>query len=188
MFLLGILPPLWPSCPPYAHEPESLLRGTRCGAARVSILIKDGRLQEDFLELRSVCGSELSYYGIMVWMRAIWGRVSGSAYQVWMWTATTVLGMASGTWVCGPLATDRSQTCLHPIQAGAAHGILYSGSPNPSLLWVGAVEGLFVNETNGAIFALMSEAYPTVAARHAQNVLWNLARAVGPPSGAASAL
>jgi MFS family permease len=39
--------------------------------------------------------------------------------------------------------------------------------------------GLFVNGTNGAIFALMSEAYPTVARATAQNVLWNLARAVG---------
>ena len=39
--------------------------------------------------------------------------------------------------------------------------------------------GLFVNGVNRAIFALMSEAYPTVARATAHNVLWNLARAVG---------
>src|SRR5260370_2416413 len=57
---------------------------------------------------------------------------------------------------------------------------LHSRITEPNmLLWVRAIMGLFVNGTDGAVFALMSEAYPTVARATAQNVLWNFARAVG---------
>ena len=39
--------------------------------------------------------------------------------------------------------------------------------------------GIFVNGTLGSLGALMSEAYPTAARATAQNVLFNLGRAVG---------
>jgi len=84
--------------------------------------------------------------------------------------------------VCGQLADRIGRKPVFILfQAGALlMVVLYSRITEPNtLLWVGAVMGLFVNGTNGAIFALMSEAYPTVARATAQNVLWNLARAVG---------
>ena len=47
------------------------------------------------------------------------------------------------------------------------------------LLWVGAITGVFVNGMSGGVGALMSEAYPTAARATAQNVSFNLGRAVG---------
>lgn len=99
-----------------------------------------------------------------------------------LWTAMTVLGMASGTVVCGQLADriDRKPVFIL-FQAGTVIVVfLYSRITEPNmLLWMGAIMGLFVNGVNGAIFALKSEAYPTVARATAQNALWNFARAVG---------
>jgi len=75
----------------------------------------------------------------------------------------------------------RPQARLHSV-SGRRHDqvFVYSRITEAAVvLWAGAIMGLFVNGTNGAIFALVSEAYPTVARATAQNVLWNLARAVG---------
>lgn len=47
------------------------------------------------------------------------------------------------------------------------------------MLWAGAVMGMFVNGMMGGFGALMSEAYPTEARATAQNVLFNIGRAVG---------
>jgi hypothetical protein len=46
------------------------------------------------------------------------------------------------------------------------------------LLWAGTVMGMFVNGMVGGYGTLMSGAYPTAARATAQNVLWNLGRAV----------
>jgi hypothetical protein len=48
------------------------------------------------------------------------------------------------------------------------------------LLWVGGIMGVSVNHMAG-VGALLSEAYPTAARATAQNVLFNLGRAVGAP-------
>jgi hypothetical protein len=48
-----------------------------------------------------------------------------------------------------------------------------------TMLWAGTVMGMFVNGMVGGYGTLMSGAYPTAARATAQNVLWNLGRAVG---------
>lgn len=48
-----------------------------------------------------------------------------------------------------------------------------------ALLWAGALLGVFVNGMMGGYGAVMSEAYPTNARATAQNVLFNVGRAVG---------
>jgi len=48
-----------------------------------------------------------------------------------------------------------------------------------ALLIGGAVMGCFVNGMLGGYGALMSELYPTVARATAQNVLFNIGRAIG---------
>ena len=58
--------------------------------------------------------------------------------------------------------------------------VLYSQLSDPTaLLWAGALMGLFVNGMMGGYGAVMSEAYPTEARATAQNVLFNIGRAVG---------
>ena len=67
------------------------------------------------------------------------------------------------------------------FQIGAfAMVLIYSQLTDPVLLlWIGAVMGMFVNGMLGGYGALMSEAYPTAARATAQNVLFNIGRAVG---------
>ena len=67
------------------------------------------------------------------------------------------------------------------FQVGAvATVIIYSQLSGPAaMLWVGALMGMFVNGMVGGYGALMSEAYPTEVRATAQNVLWNIGRAVG---------
>ena len=67
------------------------------------------------------------------------------------------------------------------FQAGAVFSIIaYSQLTDPNtMLIAGAFLGMFVNGMMGGYGALMAEAYPTQARATAQNVLFNLGRAVG---------
>lgn len=58
--------------------------------------------------------------------------------------------------------------------------LTYSRLSDPfTMLWAGAMMGMFVNGMIGGYGALISEAYPTAARATAQNVLFNIGRAVG---------
>jgi MFS family permease len=67
------------------------------------------------------------------------------------------------------------------FQTGAALSVLaYSQLSTPlALLIGGAVMGFFVNGMLGGYGAIMAELYPTEARSTAQNVLFNIGRAVG---------
>jgi MFS family permease len=119
----------------------------------------------------------------MVWQPPYLGKNLGfSLTKSGLSTAVTVLGMASGIWMCGQLA-DRvgRKPAFLLFQVGALTMVfVYSRISGPGkLLWIGAIMGMFVNGLNGGIGALMSEAYPTAARATAQNTLWNIGRAVG---------
>jgi MFS family permease len=90
--------------------------------------------------------------------------------------------MAFGIWVFGQLA-DRigRKPMFIMFQVGAVIMVfLYSRASEPNvLLWMGAIMGMFVNGMLGGYGALVSEVYPTAARATAQNVLWNIGRAVG---------
>ncbi|WP_146118104.1 MFS transporter, partial [Haemophilus influenzae] len=67
------------------------------------------------------------------------------------------------------------------FQLGAVISIVvYSQLTDPDImLLAGAFLGMFVNGMLGGYGALMAEAYPTEARATAQNVLFNIGRAVG---------
>ena len=65
--------------------------------------------------------------------------------------------------------------------AAACMVFLYSRVTDATeLLWVGGIMGFSVNHMAG-IGALLSEAYPTAARATAQNLLFNVGRAIGAP-------
>jgi len=85
--------------------------------------------------------------------------------------------MASGNMVCGQLR-DRigRKTCLHPISSCALLMVIsIPDHRTHTLLWVGAVMGLFVNGRMAPSSADVGS-LSTVARATAQNVLWNCSR------------
>jgi MFS family permease len=99
-----------------------------------------------------------------------------------MWTSVTVVGMAFGIWLFGQLADrlGRKPTFLLYQSGAVVMVFVYSTLQAPMALLVGgAVMGMFVNGMIGGYGALISELYPTQARATAQNVLFNIGRAVG---------
>ena len=192
MFVVGIFPAFvaW-SLRPRLHEPEIFSRKqTALSTQKTSklesfkLLIKDKattKVSLGVVVLTSV--QNFGYYGIMIWMPNFLSKQLGfSLTKSGLWTAVTVCGMMAGIWIFGRLA-DRigRKPSFLLFQLGAVISIItYSQLTDPTAMLVaGAFLGMFVNGMMGGYGALMAEAYPTEARATAQNVLFNLGRAVG---------
>ena len=186
MFLIGLLPALAAFVVRRAlHEPEIFVK--KHAAKRessVHLLLKDGKTCRLTLGIAVLCSVQnFGYYGIMIWMPSYLSKGLGfSLTNSALWTSVIVLGMAFGIWAFGQMAdrVGRKPTFIL-FQIGAVITVhLYSRVTDPhTLLWMGAVMGMFVNGMLGGIGALISESYPTAARATAQNVLFNIGRAVG---------
>jgi MFS family permease len=187
MFLLGILPAL----AAYVirrtlHEPELFLREARNRSSQSSfkLLVKDAETIKLSFGIAILCSVQnFGYYGVMIWLPNYLSTRFGLALtQTAVWTTATIAGMAIGIFVFGQVA-DRvgRRTAFFIYMTGAAVMVLvYSRLTDPTtLLFAGMVMGFFVNGMLGGYGALMSELYPTAARATAQNVLFNIGRAVG---------
>ena len=192
MFVVGIFPAFvaW-YLRVRLHEPEIFSqKQTALSTQKISklesfkLLIKDKattKVSLGVVVLTSV--QNFGYYGIMIWMPNFLSKQLGfSLTKSGLWTAVTVCGMMAGIWIFGRLA-DRigRKPSFLLFQLGAVISIItYSQLTDPTAMLVaGAFLGMFVNGMMGGYGALMAEAYPTEARATAQNVLFNLGRAVG---------
>ncbi|MHA6851337.1 MFS transporter [Ralstonia pseudosolanacearum] len=188
MFLLGVLPAAVAWCiRNRLHEPELFVRHAHAPRGKTSafrLLVSDARTLRTSLGIVILCAVQnFGYYGIMIWLPTYLGKTLGfSLTKSALWTSVTILGMMLGIVAFGHLADriGRKPTFLL-FQAGAVAMVLtYARLTDPfALLWAGAVMGMFVNGMIGGYGALISEAFPTAARATAQNVLFNLGRAVG---------
>nr|WP_019937795.1 MFS transporter [Bordetella sp. FB-8] len=188
MFLVGVIPALFAwLIRRTLHEPEVFVRHAREKGSRgnaFKLLVKDGRTTRTSLGLVILCGVQnFGYYGIMIWMPSFLSHKLGfTLAKSAFWTSVAIVGMMIGIWVFGQMA-DRigRKPAFLLFQAGAVVMVLvYSRLSDPfAMLWVGAIMGMFVNGMVGGYGALMSEAYPTEARATAQNVLFNIGRAIG---------
>lgn len=188
MFLVGIFPAFvaW-FLRARLHEPEVFTRKLEREKQKQSpfkLLIKDSKtakVSAGIVVLTSV--QNFGYYGIMIWLPNFLSKQLGfSLTKSGLWTAVTICGMMAGIWIFGRLADKIGRKPSFLIfQAGAVISIIaYSQLTDPTaMLFAGAALGAFVNGMMGGYGALMSEAYPTEARATAQNVLFNLGRAVG---------
>ena len=192
MFVVGIFPAFvaW-YLRVRLHEPEIFSqKQTELSTQKISklesfkLLVKDSattKVSLGIVVLTSV--QNFGYYGIMIWMPNFLSKQLGfSLTKSGLWTAVTVCGMMAGIWIFGRLADKigRKPSFLL-FQLGAVISIIiYSQLTDPTAMLVaGAFLGMFVNGMMGGYGALMAEAYPTEARATAQNVLFNLGRAVG---------
>ena len=148
------------------------------------LLVADARTARASVGVAVLCSVQnFGYYGLMIWLPAYLSKSFGySLMKSGVWTAATVAGMAAGIWLFG-IAADRfgrRPTFLF-YQAGAVVMVfVYAQLTTPVALLVGgAAMGVFVNGMIGGYGALISELYPTAARATAQNVLFNIGRAVG---------
>ena len=188
MFLVGVIPAFvaW-FIRNKLHEPELFVKTTtkrKSIGEAFKLLIKDKATAKVSLGVVVLCSVQnFGYYGIMIWMPNFLSKQLGfNLTKSSMWTAVTILGMMSGIWIFGQLA-DRigRKPSFLLFQAGAIIMVLvYSSLSDPTtMLWAGALLGMFVNGMMGGYGAVMSEAYPTEARATAQNVLFNIGRGVG---------
>lgn len=189
MFLVGIVPALiaW-LIRHRLHEPELFIQNNRLKKPSFiqsfKHLIKDKatvKISIGIAILTSV--QNLGYYGIMIWMPSFLAQQLGfTLTKSAVWTGVTIIGMMSGIWLFGQLA-DRigRKPSFIIFQIGAVIMVsFYSTLTNPfMMLWAGAIMGIFVNGMLGGYGTLISESYPTEARATAQNVLFNIGRAVG---------
>lgn len=192
MFVVGIFPAFvaW-YLRTRLHEPEIFSqKQTALSTQKISklesfkLLVKDKattKVSLGVVVLTSV--QNFGYYGIMIWMPNFLSKQLGfSLTKSGLWTAVTVCGMMAGIWIFGRLA-DRigRKPSFLLFQLGAVISIItYSQlTDQTAMLVAGAFLGMFVNGMMGGYGALMAEAYPTEARATAQNVLFNLGRAVG---------
>ena len=192
MFVVGIFPAFvaW-YLRVRLHEPEIFSqKQTELSTQKISklesfkLLVKNKattKVSLGVVVLTSV--QNFGYYGIMIWMPNFLSKQLGfSLTKSGLWTAVTVCGMMAGIWIFGRLA-DRigRKPSFLLFQLGAVISIItYSQLTDPTAMLVaGAFLGMFVNGMMGGYGALMAEAYPTEARATAQNVLFNLGRAVG---------
>jgi MFS family permease len=187
MFVLGLMPALVSFVVRRrVEEPELFTDRVARGMpkAPLKLLIADRRALRSSLGVAILCSVQnFGYYGLMIWLPAYLSKTFGySLMRSGLWTAATVLGMALGIGLFG-IAADRfgrKPTFLF-YQAGAVVMVfVYTQLSAPfALLIGGAVMGVFVNGMIGGYGALISELYPTDARATAQNVLFNIGRAVG---------
>jgi benzoate transport len=147
-------------------------------------LVADARTTRASIGVAILCSVQnFGYYGLMIWLPSYLSKTFGySLTKSGLWTSVTVLGMALGIWLFGVAADrfGRKPTFLF-YQIGAVVMVfVYAHLSTPfALLIGGAVMGVFVNGMIGGYGALISELYPTEARATAQNVLFNIGRAVG---------
>jgi benzoate transport len=188
MFLVGLLPAVVAFVVRKTlDEPEIFVKRVQTAATKENsfrLLVKDARTTRTSIGIVILCSVQnFGYYGMMIWMPTYLSTKLGFGLtKSAVWTSVTILGMAFGIWAFGQLA-DRigRKPSFLMFQIGAfAMVLIYSQLTDPVLLlWIGAVMGMFVNGMLGGYGALMSEAYPTAARATAQNVLFNIGRAVG---------
>ena len=148
------------------------------------LLVKDGETTKLSIGMIILCSVQnFGYYGVMIWLPSYLSTRFGFALtQSAVWTTVTIAGMAVGIFMFGHIADriGRRPAFFGYMLGAAIMVVVYSRLTDPiALLVAGAVMGFFVNGMLGGYGALISELYPTAARATAQNVLFNIGRAVG---------
>ncbi|WP_043929675.1 MFS transporter [Bacillus sp. EB01] len=122
------------------------------------------------------------FYGIMTWMPTMLATEMGVTFNktTW-WTVITITGMIIGIMVFGYLADRigrRPSYLIFLVASAIIVWIYFQQSSMAVLLALGGILGFFVNGMMGGFGALLAEHYPTEARSSAENIIFNIGRAV----------
>lgn len=122
------------------------------------------------------------FYGIMSWMPTMLARELGENFaNTTFWTVSTTAGMALGIitfgWLCDKLGYRPAYLSFLVI-AALSIWIYFQQRNINILILFGAVVGFFVNGMIGGFGALLASSYPTEVRSTAENVIFNVGRAV----------
>ena len=188
MFAVGVIPAVAAFFIRHGlEEPERFVAKvaqTGRHPSSLRMLVSDAATARISLGMAILCGVQnFGYYGVMIWLpNYLASRFHYGLTQSAVWTSVTIVGMAIGIYAFGQVADriGRRPAFLTYMLGAAIMVVVYSRLTTPGTLLVGgAVMGFFVNGMLGGYGALMSELYPTVARATAQNVLFNIGRAIG---------
>ncbi|WP_341987718.1 MFS transporter [Azorhizobium sp. AG788] len=187
MFAVGIFPAVAAYFIRHSlHEPEIFVKSSSAGSVGTSLklLASDPEATRRSIGIIILCSVQnFGYYGVMIWLpNYLSSRFGFSLTQSAAWTAVTILGMALGIYAFGQVAdrAGRKPAFFGWMLGAAIMVVVYSRLTDPMFLLIaGAIMGFFVNGMLGGYGTLISELYPTVARATAQNVLFNLGRAIG---------
>ncbi len=187
MFALGV----FPAVVAYVirrklHEPDVFIAHKANAAntgSSLRALVADAETTRIGIGMIILCSVQnFGYYGIMIWLpNYLSTRFGYGLTQSALWTAVTIAGMALGIFLFGHAADrfGRRAAFLTYMLGAAVMVVVYSQLTSAGALLIGgAVMGFFVNGMLGGYGALMSELYPTAARATAQNVFFNIGRAV----------
>jgi MFS family permease len=187
MFAIGIFPAVAAYFIRHSlDEPEVFIERTKDKPKEspLRLLVKDWETTKLSLGMAILCSVQnFGYYGVMIWLPNYLSTRFGFALaQSAVWTCVTIAGMAVGIFCFGHIADriGRRPAFFMYMLGAAVMVVVYSRLTDPfQLLIAGAIMGFFVNGMLGGYGALMSELFPTAARATAQNVLFNIGRAVG---------
>jgi len=187
MFALGV----FPAAIAYVirrklHEPDVFISHKAKAAdtgSSLRALVADAETRRIGIGMIILCSVQnFGYYGIMIWLpNYLSTRFGYGLTQSALWTSVTIAGMALGIFLFGHAADrfGRRAAFLTYMLGAAIMVVVYSQLTSAGALLIGgAVMGFFVNGMLGGYGALMSELYPTAARATAQNVFFNIGRAV----------
>jgi len=188
MFALGV----FPAAVAYVirrrlHEPEVFIAHKASAAnagSSLRALVADAETTRIGIGMIILCSVQnFGYYGIMIWLpNYLSTRFGYGLTQSALWTSVTIAGMALGIFLFGHAADrfGRRAAFLTYMLGAAVMVVVYSQLTSAGALLIGgAAMGFFVNGMLGGYGALISELFPTAARATAQNVLFNIGRAVG---------
>ena len=169
------------------HEPEVFIQKVEKAPEHknsLALLVKDAETTKLSIGMIILCSVQnFGYYGVMIWLpNYLASRFGFGLTQSAVWTSVTIAGMAVGIFAFGHIAdrVGRRPAFFGYMLMAGIMVVVYSRLTDPiALLVAGAVMGFFVNGMLGGYGALISELFPTAARATAQNVLFNIGRAVG---------
>ena len=186
LFVFGALPVLLAI---WAHfslgESATWKSATEHSASKPGIrdLFVEGRASTTIRLIIMAIAQVAGYFGLMNWLPSILQSslglsVSGSS----IWMIATIVGMSLGMIVFGQIMDRIDAKVAYGVflVASAVAVFLYSFAGSaPAMLVGGAIVGFFCNGMNAGYGAIVGNLYPVEIRATANNIIFNIGRAVG---------